>query len=83
MLERGKAIGRAKLRRLQWQSAIAGSDTMLIWLGKNGLGQRDKMAHTDEEGRAVAVEVVHRHRMAACAMIRPGSMNMAKQARLK
>jgi hypothetical protein len=45
--------------------------------------QRDKMAHTDEEGRAVAVEVVHRHRMAACAMIRPGSMNMAKQARLK
>ena len=44
VLERGKAIGRAKLQRLQWQSAIAGSDTMLIWLGKNGLGQRDKMA---------------------------------------
>jgi hypothetical protein len=41
-LEIGKAIGRATLRRLQWQCANAGSDTMLIWLGKQTLGQHDK-----------------------------------------
>lgn len=41
-LQRGKGTGRAALRRLQWQRANGGSDTMLIWLGKQLLGQRDK-----------------------------------------
>lgn len=32
------------LRRRQYQRALQeGSDTMLIWLGKNNLGQRDKL----------------------------------------
>ena len=39
-LQRGKARGRVALRRLQWQRAEAGSDTMLIWLGKQILAQR-------------------------------------------
>ena len=43
VLERGKGRGRMALRRLQWQRANGGSDTMLIWLGKQLLGQRDKM----------------------------------------
>jgi hypothetical protein len=38
----GRENGRTTLRRLQWQRANAGSDTMLIWLGKQLLGQRDK-----------------------------------------
>jgi hypothetical protein len=29
------------LRRLQWKGAEAGNPTMLIWLGKQMLGQRD------------------------------------------
>lgn len=34
--------GRSSLRRLQWKAAEAGDKTMLVWLGKQLLGQRDK-----------------------------------------
>jgi len=44
-IERGRKHGRATLRRLQWQGAQAGNPTMLIWLGKQLLGQRDKFDH--------------------------------------
>jgi hypothetical protein len=40
-MQRGLDKGRATLRRQQWQRANSGSDTMLIWLGKQMLGQRD------------------------------------------
>jgi hypothetical protein len=42
VLDEGRDQGRATLRRLQWQQANAGNPTMLIWLGKQLLGQRDK-----------------------------------------
>jgi hypothetical protein len=38
--EAGKARGRMTLRRWQWRNARSGSDTMLIWLGKQMLGQK-------------------------------------------
>ncbi len=41
--ERGKALWRIELRRLQFKSAMAGSVPMLIWLGKQYLGQKDKI----------------------------------------
>ena len=34
-------IGKASLRRTQFKTAEAGNATMLIWLGKQWLGQRD------------------------------------------
>jgi hypothetical protein len=34
--------GKATLRRAQWQKALSGNPTMLIWMGKQILGQRDK-----------------------------------------
>ncbi|WPY01564.1 hypothetical protein Trichorick_01477 (plasmid) [Candidatus Trichorickettsia mobilis] len=34
--------GKISLRRIQWQSANAGSVPMQIWLGKQYLGQKDK-----------------------------------------
>lgn len=40
-MERGRAKGRASLRRKQYEQAVAGNSTMLIWLGKNILGQKD------------------------------------------
>ena len=43
-IEKGRETGRATLRRLQWDRAQQGSDTMLIWLGKQMLGQRDNAA---------------------------------------
>jgi hypothetical protein len=41
-VEQARGQGRATLRRLQWHRANNGSDTMLIWLGKNMLGQSDR-----------------------------------------
>lgn len=38
--KRGK--GKISLRRKQFQKALAGDTTLLIWLGKNMLGQSDK-----------------------------------------
>ena len=35
--------GKASLRREQWKAAQAGNTTMLVWLGKQMLGQRDKV----------------------------------------
>lgn len=35
--------GRASLRRMQWMAAENGSIPMLIWLGKQTLGQNDKV----------------------------------------
>tara|TARA_R110000868_G_scaffold410518_2_gene698944 strand:- start:5126 stop:5518 length:393 start_codon:yes stop_codon:yes gene_type:complete len=55
-IERGQSKGRATLRRLQWQGANEGNATMLIWLGKQMLGQRDKQEHAGPDGGAI----VHR-----------------------
>lgn len=38
--------GKASLRRAQWQKAIDGDSTMLIWLGKQLLDQADKKTVT-------------------------------------
>jgi hypothetical protein len=42
MLIAGRATGKASLRRKQWEVALSGNVTMLIWLGKQQLGQTDK-----------------------------------------
>lgn len=42
-LEAGRANGRIKLRNKQMEQALAGNTTMLIWLGKQILGQTDKV----------------------------------------
>lgn len=46
MLERGKNSGLVSLRRAQFQKAVEEKNpTMLIWLGKQYLGQVDKYEH--------------------------------------
>lgn len=42
--ESGRAHGRMSLRRQQIAAAAAGNPTLLIWLGKQLLGQRDVTA---------------------------------------
>lgn len=42
------AKGKSSLRRLQWKAAMNGNVTMLIWLGKQYLGQADKTNYIDE-----------------------------------
>ena len=39
----GRANGRMSLRRAQYQKALDGNPTMLIWLGKQILGQRERV----------------------------------------
>ena len=41
-IKQGRENGKASLRRLQWQSANKGSVAMLIWLGKQWLGQKER-----------------------------------------
>ena len=52
-----RAGGKASLRRMQWKRAEAGSDTMLIWLGKNTLGQVDKPV-MEEDDKPKTVKIV-------------------------
>jgi len=44
----GQAKGNISLRRKQFQRAEAGDKTMLIWLGKQWLGQKDSPLADDE-----------------------------------
>ena len=41
-LKEGRASLRTRLRKAQVDSALAGNTTMLIWLGKQYLAQRDR-----------------------------------------
>ena len=41
-MERGRANGKKSLRRLQWEAANKHDRTMLVWLGKQFLGQKDR-----------------------------------------
>jgi hypothetical protein len=49
IIKSGREIGKATLRREQYRLAMLGNPTMLIWLGKQLLGQRDKAEITVEE----------------------------------
>jgi hypothetical protein len=53
----GREKGRVTLRRLQWEQAQAGNATMLIWLGKQLLGQRDK--HEVQQTSAQSLTFLH------------------------
>lgn len=48
-LERGKSLCRVSVRRMQVQQALAGDRVMLVWLGKNMLGQRDRHENVNVE----------------------------------
>jgi hypothetical protein len=42
-LTKGRDTGKIRLRQMQWRAAEAGNVTMLIWLGKQVLGQTEKI----------------------------------------
>jgi hypothetical protein len=48
---------KASLRRKQFELAQAGNVTMLIWLGKNLLGQKDRHELTGKDGAPLIPEV--------------------------
>lgn len=54
-LKAGRAQLRQRLRKKQIARAMAGSDTMLIWLGKQYLEQRDKNEISGDPDRPLTV----------------------------
>jgi CO/xanthine dehydrogenase Mo-binding subunit len=52
--------GKASLRRMQWKAAEKGNPAILIWLGKQMLGQRDNVEMTPRSPTAskITYEVV-------------------------
>ena len=59
-LDQGRAEGRMRLRNMQFKSASNGSAAMLIWLGKQILGQKDQqeIVAVDEEEKRLSDEEV-------------------------
>jgi len=53
--KRGYENGKCSLRRLQAKKAMEGNTTMLIWLGKQYLGQRDRLEQ-NEDGLNEAID---------------------------
>jgi hypothetical protein len=52
--QRGQGRARIALRQAQWRAAEAGDSTMLIWLGKQYLGQTDQGPLSAAEGSGPA-----------------------------
>ncbi len=48
------------LRAAQYKAAMEGNTTMLVWLGKQRLGQSDKNELTGKGGGRLVIEVVRR-----------------------
>jgi len=46
---KGKGNGNISLRRVQFKRALAGNVKLLIWLGKQYLGQKDKIEQTNRD----------------------------------
>jgi hypothetical protein len=52
--ERGRTRGLIKIRKAQFALADKGNATMLIWLGKQYLGQSDKIESKVDDGKLEA-----------------------------
>lgn len=56
VIERGRARGRSSLKRKQYEAAMAGDRTMLVWLGKVRLGQRETQVIQTQELPQVIIQ---------------------------
>lgn len=61
-IKTGREHGKQSLKRMQFKAAEEGNAALLIWLGKQYLGQKDKLEteHTGKGGGPIAVNVSHR-----------------------
>lgn len=59
-VKKGKEHLKASLRRMQYKSASEGSVAMQIWLGKQYLGQSEKMEVTNNELMREEIEIIPR-----------------------
>jgi len=54
--KKGQEEGKMSLRRLQWKAANVGNTTMLVWLGKQYLGQKDKSELSGDSNQPLVVK---------------------------
>ena len=69
-LLKGKGGRRLSLKRAQWKSAMGGNVAMLIWLGKQDLGQSDKGTEGEdaiEMATKITIALKEMHRRTAKA----------------
>lgn len=52
-----RCVGNVSLRRHQWKQAESGDKTMLIWLGKQRLGQNDRHEIGGKDGGPIEFKV--------------------------
>jgi hypothetical protein len=55
--KQNKGFGKVSLRRKQYQEALKGNTALLIWLGKNWLGQADKQEVSTDNDKVIKVSV--------------------------
>lgn len=58
-IKRGRAEMKMSLRRVQIRLAEEGNATMAIWLGKQNLGQKDKVEHSGEGDSPLVLKVIY------------------------
>ncbi len=63
LLDKGRSKGKASLRRIQWEAATKGNVVMMIWLGKQLLGQSDKMDKTISTSGSLEITSVDRQKI--------------------
>jgi hypothetical protein len=57
LIDKGRQKGKQTLRRIQWDAAQKGNVVMMIWLGKQLLGQSDKLESKVETSTAADNEL--------------------------
>ncbi len=57
IIQKGKDLGRANLRQKQYELAMSGNVTMLIWLGKQYLDQKDKQEFATDEKQGFHITI--------------------------
>lgn len=62
VIQKGREEGTSSLKRRQFKLAMDGNPTMLIWLGKQRLGQKDQQQQ--EHSGAITVRVIRKARRA-------------------
>lgn len=81
LYRRGMNHGRMSVRRAQYRAMLQGNQTMLVWLGKQYLGQRDHHEFTGAGGTPLIPEIKDDLELArrAAYMLTIEAINKAKE----
>jgi hypothetical protein len=56
VIQEGREHGKMSLKRKQYEVAMSGNVTMLIWLGKQTLGQRDQVLESGDAPSSITLK---------------------------